>query len=52
MHKITPHKLFNTKFNEGLNALLTRAQPFHVNVEGMRILRATKFFPLDTVRDN
>ena len=32
MHKITPYKLFNTKFNIGLNAFLTRAQPFHVNV--------------------
>ena len=55
MHKITPYKLFNTKFNIGLNAFLTRAQPFHVNVGmggGMGILRATKFFPLDTVRDN
>ena len=52
MHKITPYKLFNTKFNIGLNAFLTRAQPFHVNVgvEGMGILRATKFFPLDTER--
>ena len=32
MHKITPYKLFNAKFNIGLNAFLTRAQPFHVNV--------------------
>ena len=32
MHKITPYKLFNTKFAIGLNAFLTRAQPFHVNV--------------------
>ena len=32
MHKITPYKLFNTKFNIGLNAFLTRAQPFDVNV--------------------
>ena len=32
MHKITPCKLFNTKFTIGLNAFLTRAQPFHVNV--------------------
>ena len=55
MHNITPYKLFNTNFNIGLNAFLTRAQPFHVNVGmggGMGILRATKFFPLDTVRDN
>ena len=52
MHKITPYKLFNTKFNIGLNAFLTGAQPFHVNVGvgGMGILRATKFFPLDTER--
>ena len=54
MHKITPHKLFKTKFNISLKAFLTRAQPFHVNVgvEGMEILRTAKFFPLDTVRDN
>ena len=58
MDKITPYKLFNAKFNIGLNALLMRVQPFHVNVEvgwgggGSGILRATKFFPLDTVRDN
>ena len=56
IHKITPYKLFNTKFNIGLNAFLTRAQPFHVKVgvggEGVGILRATRFFPLDTVRDN
>ena len=32
MHKITPYKLFNAKFNIGLNAFLARAQPFHVNV--------------------
>ena len=32
MHKITPYKLFNTKFNIGLNTFLTRAQHFHVNV--------------------
>ena len=32
MHKITPYKLFNTKFNIGLNAFLTRDQPFYVNV--------------------
>ena len=32
MHKITPCKLFNTKFSIGLNAFLTRAQPFQVNV--------------------
>ena len=32
MHKLTPYKLFNTKFNIGLNAFLTRAQPFDVNV--------------------
>ena len=32
MHKVTPYKLFSTKFNIGLNAFLTRAQPFHVNV--------------------
>ena len=32
MHKITPYKLFNTKFNIGFNAFLTRAQPFHINV--------------------
>ena len=55
--KITPHKLFNAKFNIGLNAFLMRGQPFHVNVEvggegWMGILRATKFFPLDTERDN
>ena len=54
MHKITPYKLFNTKLTIELNAFLTRAQSFHVNVGvgGMGILRATKFFPLDTVRDN
>ena len=54
MDKITLYKLFNAKFNIGLNVFLTRAQPFHVNVGlgGMGILRATKFFPLDTVRDN
>ena len=48
MLKITPNKLFNTKFNIGLNAFLTRARPFDVNVGmgggGMGILRATKFF--------
>ena len=32
MNKITPYKLFNAKFNIGLNAFLKRAQPFHVNV--------------------
>ena len=32
MDKITPYKLFNTKFNIALNAFLTRAQSFHVNV--------------------
>ena len=32
MHKITPYKLVNTKFNTSLKAFLTRAQPFHVNV--------------------
>ena len=50
MHKITPYKLFNTKFTIGLNAFLTRAQPFRVNVGvwGDGILRATKLFPLDT----
>ena len=32
MHKITPYKLFKTKFNISLKAFLTRAQPFHVNV--------------------
>ena len=32
MDKITPYKLFNTKFTIGSNAFLTRAQPFHVNV--------------------
>ena len=55
MDKITPYKLFNAKFNIGLNAFLMRGQPFHVNVgwgKGMGIIRATKFFPLDTVRDN
>ena len=56
MDKITPYKLFNVKFNKGLNAfLIMRGQPFHVNVgvgKGMGILRATKFFPLNTVRDN
>ena len=56
MDKITLYKLFNAKFNIGLNAFLTRAQPFHVNVGvgewGLGILKATKFFPLDTVRDN
>ena len=55
LHKITPYKLFNTEFNIGFNAFLTRAQPFHVNVGvmgRMGILRATKFFPIDTVRDN
>ena len=39
MDKITPYKLFNTKFTIGSNAFLTRAQPFHVNVG-------------DTVRDS
>ena len=34
MHKLTPYKLFNTKFNIGLNAFLTRAQPFDVHVRG------------------
>ena len=53
MDKITPCKLFNAKFNIGSNAFLMRGQPFHVNVGwGMGIIRATKFFPLDTVRDN
>ena len=59
MHKITPYKLFNTKFNIGLNTFLTRAQHFHVNVglgrgggRGLEILRATKFFTLGTVRYN
>ena len=53
IHKITPQKLFNTNFNIELDAFLTRAQPFHVNVGvGMGIIRATKFFPLTTVRDN
>ena len=54
MDKITPYKLFNPKFNKGLNAfLIMRGQLFHVNVGlGMGILRATKFFPLDTVRNN
>ena len=49
-YKITPYKLLNKKFNIELNAFLTRAQPFHVNVGvgWMRILRATTFFPLDT----
>ena len=32
MHIITPYKLFNMKFTIRLNAFLTRAQPFHVNV--------------------
>ena len=32
MHKITPYKLFNRKLYIGLNALLTRARPFDVNV--------------------
>ena len=50
MHKITPYKLVNTTFTIGLNAFLTRAQPFRVNVGvwGNGILRATKLFPLDT----
>ena len=57
MHKITPYKLFNTKFNIGLNTFLTRAQHFHVHVglggaRGLVILRATKFFTLGTVRYN
>ena len=54
MDKIIPYKLFKAKFNIGLNAFLTRAQPFHVNVgmAGMGILRATTFFPLDTMSDN
>ena len=55
MDKIAPYKLFSAKFNIGLNTFLMRGQPFHVNVGmgvGMGILRATKFFPLDTVRDN
>ena len=32
MDKITPYKLINAKFDIGLNAFLTRAQPFHTNV--------------------
>ena len=32
MHEITPYKLLNTKFTIVLNAFLTRAQSFHVNV--------------------
>ena len=32
VHKITPNKLFNTKFTIDLSGFLTRAQPFHVNV--------------------
>ena len=35
MHKVTPYKLFNTKFTIGLIAFVTIGQPFHVNV-GMR----------------
>ena len=55
MDKITPYKLFNAKFNIGLNAFLMRGQPLHVNVGlggggGIGILRTTKFFPLDTER--
>ena len=34
MDEITLYKLFNAKFNIGLNSFLTRAQPFHVNVRG------------------
>ena len=30
MHKITPYKPFNTKFNIGLIAFFTRPQPFLV----------------------
>ena len=35
MYTITPYKLFNTKFTIGLNAFLTRAQTFPVNVGWM-----------------
>ena len=59
MHKITPYKLFNTKFTIGLNAFLTRAQTFPVNVGvdrggggGWGYSEQLSFFPLDTVRDN
>ena len=53
MDKITLYKLFNAKFNIGLNAFLTRAQPFHVNVgvgwggrggEGWRYSEQLSFF--------
>ena len=59
MHTITPYKLFNTKFTIGLNAFLTRAQTFPVNVGvdrggggGWGYSEQLSFFPLDTVRDN
>ena len=53
MHKITPYKLFNTKFNISLKAFLTRAQRFYVNlgVGGWGYSEQLIFFHL-TLRDN
>ena len=52
MDKITPYKLFSANFKIRLNAFLMRGQPFHVNVGvELGILRATKCFLLDTMRD-
>ena len=53
MHKITPYKLFNTKFNISLKAFLTRAQRFYVNlaVRGWGYSEQLIFFHL-TLRDN
>ena len=53
MHKITPYKLFNTKFNISLKAFLARAQRFYVNlgVGGWGYSEQLIFFHL-TLRDN
>ena len=53
MPKITPHKLFNTKFNIGLNTFLTRAQLFDINVRvRWGDTQSNYVFSLDTARDN
>ena len=53
MHKITPYKLFSTKFNISLKAFLTRAQRFYVNlaVRGWGYSEQLIFSHL-TLRDN